>query len=161
MLTAILATSALFSGFVSAEEPSEEARRVGAYTQEIEAMRSILQTERKILVMREMALTSEEAEVFWPLYDEYNAAKKEVGDLRVAVIAEYAANYGSMTDEIAADLLKDSLKFETSQIKLKKKYVRKFRKILSDVKVARYFQLENKLDAIVDYDLAAQIPLVD
>jgi len=131
------------------------------YANEIEAMRTVMQTERKILVMREMVLTPEEAEVFWPLYDEYNAEVKTIGDLRVKVITDYAQNYPTMTNEKAKQLLDDSVKYEDKKIKLEKRYIKKFRKILPEIKVTRYFQLENKLDAIIDYDLASQIPLME
>jgi Na+/phosphate symporter len=95
------------------------------------------------------------------LYDEYSAAVKEVGNLRVKVITDYAANYENMTDEIARQLLDDAVKYEEQKTKLKKKYIKKFRKILPDVKVTRFFQLENKLNAVVDFDLAAEIPLME
>lgn len=131
------------------------------YAADIEAARSIMATERKILIMREMALTAEEAEAFWPLYDEYVAARRPLGDQRVKLITDYAANYQTMTDEVAKGLLKDALEYETDVLKLKKKYIKRFQKVLPDIKVVRYFQLENKLDAIIDFDLASQIPLME
>lgn len=131
------------------------------FTTEIEAMRTVMQTERKILIMREMILTADEAEKFWPLYDEYSAERKKIGNLRVKVITDYAAAYENMSDEVAKQLLDESIKYEEQKLKLEKKYIRKFRSILPDVKVTRYFQLENKLDAIVDFDLASEIPLME
>jgi hypothetical protein len=131
------------------------------YAPDIEAARSILQTERKILIMREMSLTPAEADAFWPLYDEYVVARRELGDKRLGVITDYAANYQTMTNEMARDLADRSLKWESDVLKLKKKYVKKFRKVLPDTKVVRYFQLENKLDAIINFDLASQIPLME
>jgi len=73
---------------------------------------------------------------------------------------DYAAAYETMTDAIAKQLLNDSVKFEEQSLRLKKKYIKKFEKILPATKVTRYFQLENKLDAVVNYDLAAEIPLM-
>jgi len=131
------------------------------YTAEIEAARTIMKTERKILIMREMTLTAEEAEAFWPLYDNYVNERRALGDLRVKIITDYAANYESMTNELARQLGDDSLKYDTKALKLKKSYLKKFRRIMPEIKVIRYFQLENKLDAIIDFDLAAQIPLME
>jgi len=130
------------------------------YAPDIEAARSILATERKILIMREMSLTAEEAEAFWPLYDEHVVARRELGDRRLKVITDYAANYETMTNELARSLANESLDYESDVLKLKKKYVKRFRKILPDIKVVRYFQLESKLDAIIEFDLASQIPLM-
>jgi hypothetical protein len=131
------------------------------YAPDIEAARTIMQTERKILIMREMALTSDEAAAFWPLYDEYVVARRELGDMRLKVITDYAANYESMTNELARSLADDSMDYQTKRLKLKKKYLKKFRKVLPDIKVVRYFQLESKLDAIIEFDLASQIPLME
>ena len=131
------------------------------FAPDIEAARTIMQTERKILIMREMALTSDEAAAFWPLYDEYVLARRELGDMRLKVITDYAANYETMTNELARSLADDSLSYETKVLKLKKKYLKKFRKVLPDIKVVRYFQLESKLDAIIEFDLASQIPLME
>ncbi|MGI9290105.1 MAG: hypothetical protein ACR2QG_02380 [Gammaproteobacteria bacterium] len=128
---------------------------------DIEAARSIMSTERKILIMKEMQLSPAEAEAFWPLYDEYVLERRAIGDMRVKVITDYAANYQSMTNEKARQIANESLDYETKKLKVKKKYVKKFRKILTDIKVVRYFQLEGKLDAIVDFDLASQIPLME
>ena len=156
---AFLAAVFLFSTSMGASGQVNE--QMSDFTNEIEALRTVVQSEMKILIMREMVLTDEEAQNFWPLYDEYSAAVKEVGNLRVKVITDYAANYENMTDEIARQLLDDAIKFEEQKTKLKKKYIKKFRKILPDVKVTRFFQLENKLNAVVDFDLAAEIPLME
>jgi hypothetical protein len=128
---------------------------------DIEAARSIVKTERKILIMREMQFTPQEAEAFWPLYDEYVLKRRPIGDLRVKVITDYAANYQTMTNELAKSLLDEAVKYEDRSLKLKKQYIKKFRKILPQIKVVRYFQLESKLDAIIDFDLASQIPLME
>jgi GTPase involved in cell partitioning and DNA repair len=154
-LTIALCTGISVSSFAQVNEEMSD------FTNEIEAMRTVLQTERKILIMNEMTLTAEEAGKFWPIHDEYRAEVKKIGNLRVKVITDYAASYETMTDEVAKQLLDESIKFEEQLIKLKKKHVKKFRAILPDIKVTRYFQLENKLDAIIDYDLAAQIPLME
>ena len=153
-LTIALCTGISVSSFAQVNEEMSD------FTNEIEAMRTVMQTERKILIMNEMTLTAEEAEKFWPLYDEYRLEMKKIGNLRVKVITDYAASYEQMTDATARQLLDESFKFEEQALKLEKKYMKKFRKILPDIKVTRYFQLENKLDAIVNFDLASQIPLM-
>jgi hypothetical protein len=153
-LTIALCTGISVSSFAQVNEEMSD------FTNEIEAMRTVMQTERKILIMNEMTLSPEDAENFWPLYDEYRAEMKKIGNLRVKVITDYAASYETMTDATAKQLLDESMKFEEQALKLEKKYMKKFRKILSDIQVTRYFQLENKLDAIINFDLAAQIPLM-
>ena len=150
---------ALCAGF-SVSSLAQVNEEMSDFTNEIEAMRTVMQTERKILIMNEMVFTAEEAEKFWPLYDEYSADAKKIANLRVKVITDYAANYEKMSEELAKQLLDESIKYDEQKLKLEKKYVRKFRSILPQIKVTRYFQLENKLDAVIDFDLASQIPLM-
>jgi hypothetical protein len=129
--------------------------------EQIEAVRAVTATERKILVMKEMNLTTEEAEKFWPLYEEYRNEMRIVGDVRVRIITDYAASYSTMTNDLAKELLDDYVDYLDEQHDLTRKYIKKFRAILPDIKVTRYFQLEHKLDAVVDFELAARIPLME
>jgi len=158
----VLAIAAMASGLLVSPAATAQVNPVLAdeFGAEIEATRTLLQTERKMLVMQQMALTAEEAEAFWPLYDEYLAERKKVGDLRVKVISDYAANYLSMTDELAKALRDDMFRFQEQDVKLRRKYAKKFRRVVSDIQVTRLVQLENKLDALINADLATQIPLM-
>ncbi len=156
-----LLLSASASLIMSLPAQAQVNENFAEYAPDIEAARSILQTERKILIMREMSLTAEEADAFWPLYDEHVVARRELGDQRLSVITDYAAAYNQMSNETAKELMSRAIKYEEKQLKLKKKYLKKFRKILPEIKVVRYFQLENKLDAIIEFDLASQIPLME
>jgi len=155
-----IAATVLCASFVT-PAVAQVNEELADFTNEIEAMRTVMQTERKILIMNEMVFTTEEAEKFWPLYDEYSAEAKKVANLRVKVITDYAANYETMSDDMAKQLLDEAIKFDEKKLKLEKKYIRKFRAILPQIKVTRYFQLENKLDAVIDFDLASQIPLME
>jgi hypothetical protein len=125
-----------------------------------EEARTIIQSERKLLISQGLALTAEESNAFWPVYDKYMLDMKAAGDLRVKVITDYAANYGNLTDAVAKQLIGDSLRYQEKVLKIRKGYLRKFRKALPEVKLARFYQIENKLDAITNFVLADQIPLV-
>jgi hypothetical protein len=139
---------------VSAQDSDETA-------EQIETVRAATAAERKILVMKEMNLTAEESENFWPLYEEYRNEMRIVGDVRVRIITDYAANYTTMTNELAEELLDDHVEYMDQKQKLTRKYIKNFRAILPEIKVTRYFQLEHKLDAVVDFELAARIPLME
>jgi hypothetical protein len=128
---------------------------------EIELTRAVIQTERQALVAAAMDLTPTEADAFWPLYREYQSQRAAIGDREVQLITDYADNYLVMTDDKAATMLDEWFDIQNKDLALKKKYIKKFRKILPDLKVTRYFQLENKLDAVIDNELAAEIPLVE
>lgn len=126
----------------------------------VEEARTIIQSERKLLVSQGLALTPDESNAFWPVYDKYMLDMKAAGELRVKVITDYAANYANLTDPVAKQLITDSLKYQEKVLKIRKGYLGKFRKALPEVKLARFYQIENKLDAITNFVLADQIPLV-
>jgi hypothetical protein len=125
-----------------------------------EQARTIIATDRKLIVSQALALSGAQSNAFWPIYDRYMAELKQAGDLRVKVITDYAANYDSMSDEVAKQLVADGLKYQEKVVDIRRKYVSKFRKAIPDTKLARFYQVENKLDAITDFALARQIPLV-
>jgi hypothetical protein len=126
----------------------------------VEEARAIIQSERRQLITQGLALSTEESKAFWPVYDRYMTDMKSAGDLRVKVITDYAANYENLTDATARQLIADSLKYQEKVLKVRKGYLGKFRKAIPEIKVARFYQIENKLDALTNFVLADQIPLI-
>ena len=131
-----------------------------AQSGEIALTRQVIQTERQALVTAAMELTEQEGAAFWPLYREYREAMAKVGDRGQALIVDYAAKYATLTDADAQVMLDEMLAIDQDALKVRKDYVKKFGKILPAKRVARFFQLENKMDAVIKADLAEQIPLV-
>jgi hypothetical protein len=127
---------------------------------DIEVTRQQLHADRQAIVAANLPMTGEQASAFWPVYREYRAALAATGDRSVALITGYAAKYGSLTDPDADAMLKEFLAIQNDRLKVQSKYVDRFKKILPGTTVARYYQIENKLDAIVNYELAAEIPLL-
>jgi hypothetical protein len=126
---------------------------------EIELMRSVAQTERKALVEQAMHLTAEESTAFWPVYNTYRAEIVKVSDQLVKLVTDYAALRDTLTDAQARTLLTDYLAFEQALLTVRKKYVKRFSKVLPMVKVMRFYQVENKLDLLQRLGAASQIPL--
>ena len=118
----------------------------------IELTRQAITTKRQALVTSAIDLTPEEAESFWPMYREWRAETAELGDRMVRLIEQVMDDY---------DNLVDWLRLERDRVKLKTPYVKRFRKILPHKKVARFVQLDNKMDTIVDYGLVERVPLVE
>lgn len=126
---------------------------------EIDMVRSMQQVERQSIVADVMMLTNEEATAFWPVYKEYRAAIAKVNDQLVKVITDYAAERDTLTDAQAKKLLADNFAYEQDFVKTRKKYASRFSKAIPTVKVARFYQIENKLDTINKLVMAVQIPL--
>jgi hypothetical protein len=106
-----------------------------------------------------MPLSQSEAKAFWPIYDQYQKDLVVLGDSRIKLIKDYVKNHLTMSDGAATELLNEAIASEAERAKLMKAYLSKFLKVLPAKKVIRYYQLENKIHAVVMYELANEIPL--
>ena len=127
----------------------------------IEVAREVLKTEKKAAIAEAMQLTDAESTVFWPLYNEYNAKVNKIHDHRVGLIKSYANQYEKMTDAKADAIWLEAMKINTDLAKLEKTYYKKFKKIIPVIKAARYFQAENKIETLINAQLALEIPLIE
>jgi hypothetical protein len=128
----------------------------------MELLRQKMKADKKLVVGANLELTESEAQRFWPLYEDYQRDLQKINQRIVALIERYAADYRnkSLTDEKAKPLIDEAVSIEQAEAQLKKAYVPKLSKVLPAKKVARYMQIENKIRAIVKYDLASAVPLV-
>jgi hypothetical protein len=125
----------------------------------MDLVREKVQADKKLFIAENMQLTESEAKGFWPLYESYQAELGKLTDRSIKLIEDFANNYTSMSNEVAKKLLDEYMSIDADYLKLRQSYLPKFRGVLSDIKVARYYQLENKIDAVVDFELARKIPL--
>lgn len=121
-----------------------------------------VRADKKLLIATNMALTEQEDAAFWPVYEAYQKDLAALNDRIRNMIKSYANAYnqGAVADDAAKKLLDEALAIEASELEMKRSYVAKFGKVLPAAKVARYYQIENKIRAAVKYDLAGGIPLV-
>ncbi len=155
--TVIMALWILAFALVAAPVCAQEKK---ADTSNMEILREKIKADKKLVVAANMDLTEAEAKAFWPIYQEYQTKLTKINERMLKLIVNYAENYKSMTDEIAQKLLKESMAVEKERVTLKEQYFPKFQKVVSAIKAARYFQIENKIQAAVNYELADSIPLV-
>ena len=119
-----------------------------------------LQADKKLFVAENMQLSEAEAKVFWPVYDSYQKDMDKIMERTKNLIDNYAKNYETMTNVTAKRLTDEMLAIENDRLKLRKSYLLTFRTVLSATKVARFYQLENKSFAVMNYRAAEVIPLV-
>jgi len=121
-----------------------------------------IKADKKLLVAKNMDLTESEAQAFWPVYDQYQQQLANFNERIYKLIDTYAAAYrtNSLTDEDAKKLISEYVAIEKGEATVKEYYVPKFREVLPPKKVARYVQIENKIRAVVKYELASEVPLV-
>jgi len=118
-----------------------------------------IRADKKLLVAENMQLTEAEAKAFWPVYDRYQDELFLLRTRTVKLINDFADAYEKMTNDTAKKLMDEYITIETLGPKLRQTYLPKFRKVLPEVKVARYYQIENKINAALMYELAKNIPL--
>ena len=126
----------------------------------IQQLQADLKADRQAVVATNLPLTEEEARIFWPVYKEYRGEVEKLGDRVAKLITAYAANFETMTNDKADAFFKELLAIERDKVTVREQYVPKVRAVLPAIKAARFFQIENKLDAIVNMTLASEIPLV-
>lgn len=126
----------------------------------MDVLREKARADKKVVVASVLELTEGEAKGFWPVYNAYQSDMVAHYDRLLKLVDEYAAAYETMSDETATKLLKQYLALERDHVALLSAYLPKFSKVLPPKKVGRLYQVENKLRAVVNYDLARTIPLV-
>jgi Las17-binding protein actin regulator len=128
----------------------------------MQILRDKLHADKKLLVAANMELTESEAQGFWPLYDQYQKDLQKINQRIVNLLEGYAADFRgkSLTDEKAKKLITEAVAIEQAEAQLKSTYAPQLSKVLPVRKVARYLQIENKIRAVVKYDLASGVPLV-
>jgi len=127
----------------------------------MQILREKLKGDKKLLVAANMDLSEAEAKKFWPLYEKYQQELFKINDSIAMLIVAYAKEYNadSLTNAKAAKLLEQSIAIEETETKLKRSFIPKLAKVLPGRKVARYMQLENKVRALVKYEIAGEVPL--
>lgn len=129
--------------------------------QQLATDRATIQADRQAIVAEALPLTEEQAKAFWPLFREYRAQMEKLGDRAVELMIDYGKNMDMLTDEKASSLLDEYLKIQRDEVKIKQSWLSKFRKVLPGKTVTRFYQIEGKLDTLLRFEAAAQIPLVE
>jgi hypothetical protein len=150
---------------VAATSPAQAAQADASSAKSIDAqidlMRKDLRDARKQIVAANMSLTGDEAAKFWPVYEAYTQEMMKVNDVRVGVVKEYAANYGTLTDSQASDYVHRWSGSDEAQTKLRSQWFGKFEKAVGAKKAAVFFQIDRRLSLIMELQLSAQLPLAE
>ena len=127
---------------------------------DIETLRKDLRAKKKEMVAINLNLTPDQATKFWPVYDQYVAELTKINDEKYAVIKEYANSWGKITDAQAESLTRRALDVDNRVAQLRIRYLPLFQKVLPPQQVATYFQIDRRVQMMVDLQLMLQIPLL-
>ncbi len=128
--------------------------------EQIESARADLRADKAEVIIETMKFTPQESSAFWPVYHKYETEQRALNDQRIALVKSYADKYTSLTDAEAKQMTEKSFELDAKQIDLKKKYCGEFSEKLSPTTVARFFQLEHRMDVLVDLKVASELPLM-
>lgn len=120
-----------------------------------------VKADKKLVVAANMELIEAEGKVFWPIYDAYQKELQALNERTAKTILAYADAYNKkgLTDDLAKQLTNEALAIDQDELTLRKTYAARLNGVLPAIKTARYIQIENKIRAVIRYELAAAIPL--
>ncbi|HEY7751925.1 MAG TPA: hypothetical protein VH917_06500 [Ignavibacteriaceae bacterium] len=143
---------------ISITKISAQEQDVESY---IELLRMDVKTAKNELITKGMQFTEKEAEVFWPVYREYQFELDKLNDQRIALIKDYAVNFSKLTDEKAKELVGKNLDNLSDRIKLKEKYFDKFAEVITYIRAAKVMQIENQIQLLIDLQIATEMPFAE
>ena len=129
--------------------------------QDIAMLRQDLRAKRKQITAENLPLTPDEATKFWPIFEDYRQEAIKSADKRWALLKQYAANYNNMTDAQAQDYMNRSTAIEQEFLNLRMKYVPRFEKVISPKKTALWYQIDRRIDLLINLQLSSAIPMLD
>jgi hypothetical protein len=135
---------------------SNEDLNIRAY---IELLRRDVRKEAAQLVGEVMQLDAEDAAKFWPVYKEFEAEYRTIGDQIVALLKKYADHYDSINGAVADELANGVLSIERRRNDLKKKYYERTKSVLDPITAMRFLQVFNQLERVMDLQITAQLPV--
>ena len=160
MIARIAGVAALLALATAGAEPLGAQARDTSLTNALELMRSNVRENKAQLIGRALALPDSEANVFWPLYREYEVELTRLADQRVQLIQEYLTVYDTLSNAKARDLMLRVFELDARRVKLSRDQFNKFTKRLPAKTVAHFFQLDGFLNRVIDLQIAAALPEV-
>jgi len=127
---------------------------------DIQVLRSDLRAQKTQIISDQLKLSDAEGKSFWPIYREYETELSKLNDEKVAIVKDYATSYDTITDTQIQSLADRTFKLDNKRTDLKQKYFKKISKAVSPKTAARFIQLENRLDLLLNLQLADSIPMI-
>ena len=127
---------------------------------DIQMLRADLRSDKTKIMADQMQLSDAEGKAFWPIYNEYDTELAKLNDQRVALLKEYASSYNTLTDPQVQSLAQRSFALQKKRVDLREKYFKKMSKALSPKSAARFVQTEERVDMLLNLQLAANLPMV-
>jgi hypothetical protein len=156
---------AAFTAVLSAQQASQDEAQRAIQEANVDAYIGLLRTDiksQKVQVLSAvLQLTPEEASVFWAIYKTYDAELTKNSDERLAVISDYAENYGRLTDVKADDLVVKAMEIRQQRSAMFRKCYEEVKAKMGGLMAARFFQVENQLLLLIDLQISSMLPIAE
>ena len=159
MFSCLVLAAALMATNITAFAQRETATGIEV-ERDLALLRRDLRADKKKLIALNVPLTETEATKFWPVYDEYAREMSQVYDEFYSIIKEYAANQKTLTDAQASSMINRWAALQIQQAQTRQRYIPLVEKVIPSRKAALFFQVDRRLYALIDLQVASQIPLV-
>jgi len=126
----------------------------------LEYLRTDLRLQKREIIAETMELIVEQAELFWPIYTEYESELDELSGERLKLIKDYANNYYNLTDEVAARLANKKYELDSKRTDLLWKYYNKLKTELNPIDAAMFYQVESQLLMLIDVQVSGEVPII-
>jgi outer membrane murein-binding lipoprotein Lpp len=151
-------TNAQATEQASAQAPTPNQQQ--ELDKDVQLLRQDVRAKKKKLIAANLQLTADQATRFWPVYDQYTADLVQINNAKYDLIKEYAQNWGTITDDQALSMLKRLFEVDAQVNQLRQKYVPIFNKVVPGKTTATFFQLDRRIQSMIDLQLGSQLPLV-
>jgi hypothetical protein len=158
-IAAILVVSFTVCGLAAGAVQAQSASSRSSDSQQQQLDIAAARAQRKAIVGQNMYLTDAQAAKFWPLYDAYERRMDKIEDRHIREIKNYVESYKNLTDGAANQKLDEVMAIQQARLQTQEEYVPKFRGVLPGVIVTRFFQIDNKMRAMVQCNIAQMVPL--
>ncbi len=127
----------------------------------IDLLKRDLNKEKRTLVAEAMNIKEENKTAFWELYGQYETDMNKLVDMRVSNIEKFADNYGKLTDDVANQVASTYFNIKTNRLKTNKLYYKKMKKVIGAIQAARFIQIMEQVQLLIDVQIATEVPLVE
>ncbi len=133
-----------------------------AFADDLENSLMELNEKKKEMIANSMEFTGNQSEVFWAVYSDYEKELDSIIKDEYELIQKYNSKYkdNTISEQSASNMLANIFRIQGRELQIKQIYLGKFQEVLPKNQVLRFYQIDNKVDALIGYDLAKLLPIV-
>jgi hypothetical protein len=162
----ICSSAALAQSSTAATSPAAGASAASAgaskqnLSEDIKLLRKDVRQQKEKIMGAAMGLDDAQSKKFWPIYRDYNRQLDKLNDVRLGNITAFAQNYSNMTDNKADEIVNAAISYHKKRIDLLANTYDKVRAALGAPLAARFVQVENTLNTLIDLQIQSNLPLM-